>query len=98
MIQIVDYRKEHQPYFEKFNRAWIEKYFWLEDLDRYVLTHPEEAIIQPGGAVFMALYDGVPAGTVALKKVNHETYEFTKMAVDEPFRRKGIAEALSHAS
>lgn len=97
MIQIVDYRKEHQPFFENFNRAWIEKHFWLEDGDRYVLSHPEEAIIQPGGAVLMALFDGVAAGTVALKKVNEKTFEFTKMAVDERFRRRGIAEALSYA-
>ena len=38
------------------------------------------------------------AGTVALRKVNDHTYEFTKMAVDEKFQRKGIAAALSHAS
>lgn len=98
MIQIVDYRPEHQPYFEKFNRAWIEKHFWLEDLDRYVLGNPEEAIIKPGGAVLMALYDGIVAGTVALKKIDAATYEFTKMAVAESFRRKGIAEALSYAA
>ena len=98
MIQIVDYRPEHQPYFERFNRAWIEKHFWLEDLDRYVLGNPEEAIIKPGGAVLMALYDGIVAGTVALKKIDAATYEFTKMAVAESFRRKGIAEALSYAA
>jgi ribosomal protein S18 acetylase RimI-like enzyme len=98
MIQIVDYRKEHQPFFERFNRHWIEKHFWLEDLDRYVLGNPEEAIIQPGGAVLMALYDDIPAGTVALKKVDDAIYEFTKMAVDENFRRRGIAEALSYAA
>lgn len=97
-IQIVDYKPEHQPYFEQFNKAWIEKYFWLEDLDRYVLENPDEAIIQPGGAILMAVYEGAVAGTVALKKVNEDIYEFTKMAVDESFRRKGIAEALSYAA
>jgi ribosomal protein S18 acetylase RimI-like enzyme len=35
---------------------------------------------------------------VALRKVDDQTYEFTKMAVDKDFRRKGIAEALSYAS
>jgi ribosomal protein S18 acetylase RimI-like enzyme len=97
-IRIVDYKPEHQPYFEKFNRGWIEKYFWLEELDRYVLTQPEEAILSKGGAILMALYNNEVAGTVALKKVNDEIYEFTKMAVDEAFHRKGIAEALSYAA
>jgi ribosomal protein S18 acetylase RimI-like enzyme len=35
---------------------------------------------------------------VGLRKVNDGVFEFTKMAVDEKFRRKGIAEAISHAS
>ena len=46
----------------------------------------------------MAEYDGEMAGTVALRKVDDSTYEFTKMAVDKNFQRKGIAEALSYAS
>ena len=97
-LEILDYKAEHQPYFEKFNRAWIEKHFWLEEIDIYVLQHPEEAILAKGGSVLMAAYNGEIAGTVALKKVSNEIYEFTKMAVDEAFRRKGIAEALSYAA
>ncbi|HYF30417.1 MAG TPA: GNAT family N-acetyltransferase [Chitinophagaceae bacterium] len=97
-ITIIDYLPEHQPYFEKLNRHWIEKYFFMEERDVHVLTKPGEAILDPGGAILMASYDGVIAGTVGLLKVNDSTFEFTKMAVDENFRRKGIAEALSHAA
>jgi ribosomal protein S18 acetylase RimI-like enzyme len=97
-IKIVNYTAEHQPYFEQFNRAWIEKYFWLEEIDKFVLCHPEEAIIKDGGAILMAVYNNQIAGTVALKKVTDDVYEFTKMAVSENFRRKGIAEALSYAA
>ena len=46
----------------------------------------------------MALYQAEPAGTVGLKKVNDDVFEFTKMAVDNKFRRMGIGEALSYAS
>lgn len=97
-IKILDFEPIHQPYFEKFNRQWIEKYFVMEPVDEFVLTEPEEALLKPGGAILMAAYDGEVAGTVALRKVDKVTYEFTKMAVDEKFRRKGIAEALSYAS
>lgn len=97
-ITIVDYQPEHQPYFERFNRQWIEELFEMEPVDEWVLTNPDKAILEPGGAILMALYDGVPAGTVALRKFDNETYEFTKMAVDPAFRRKGIAEAISYAS
>lgn len=97
-IRIVPYEKRHQPYFEKFNRQWIEAWFTMEPLDEWVLTSPEEAILKDGGAILMALYDGQVAGTVGLRKLEKDVYEFTKMAVDENFRRKGIAEALCYAS
>ncbi|MGQ0739615.1 MAG: GNAT family N-acetyltransferase [Bacteroidota bacterium] len=97
-INIVEYRPEHQPHFEKFNRQWIEEWFVMEPVDEWVLTNPDKAILETGGAILMAEYNGVIAGTVGLRKVDDETYEFTKMAVDPAFRRKGIAEAISYAS
>ena len=98
IITIAEYEPHYQLYFEKFNRRWIEEYFEMEPVDEFVLTQPEAAIIAPGGAILMALYNGVPAGTVALRKLEEGIYEFTKMAVDIKFQRKGIAEALCYAS
>jgi ribosomal protein S18 acetylase RimI-like enzyme len=98
MISITDYRPEHQPWFEAFNRQWIEELFEMEPVDEWVLTNPEEAILQPGGAILMGEYNGIPAGTVALRKVDPETFEFTKMAVGKNYRRLGIAEAICYAS
>lgn len=97
-ITIIPYSKEHQPWFEKFNRAWIEAWFCMEPLDEWVLTNPEEAILKEGGDILMASFNGEIAGTVALRKLEPRVFEFTKMAVDERFRRKGIAEALTYAS
>jgi ribosomal protein S18 acetylase RimI-like enzyme len=97
-INIVDYLPHHQPYFEAFNRAWIEEIFEMEPVDIWVVTNPEKAILEPGGAILMAEYKGVPAGTVGLRKVDDKTFEFTKMAVSKDFRRLGIAETLSYAS
>ena len=98
MIEIVTYKPEHQPYFEKLNSDWIKVHFDLEPVDLYVLQNPEEAIINKGGAILMALYNGEVAGTVGLRKLDNTTFEFTKMTVDINFRRKGIAEALCYAS
>jgi hypothetical protein len=39
-ICIVDYQPVHQPYFERFNRQWIEEFFTMEPVDEYVLTNP----------------------------------------------------------
>lgn len=97
-IKIIDYRPEHQPYFDKFNRKWIQELFEMEPVDEWVLTNPSKAILETGGAILMAEYLGNIAGTVGLRKMDEHTFEFTKMAVDENFRRRGIAEALSYAS
>jgi len=97
-IRIIDYQTKHQPYFEKFNRAWIEELFEMEPVDEWVLTNPDKAILETGGAILMAECNGIVAGTVGLRKVDDHTFEFTKMAVGENFRRLGIAAALSYAS
>ncbi len=96
-IRIIDYRPEHQPYFEKFNREWIEELFVMEPVDEWVLNNPDKAILETGGAIIMAEYDGMVAGAAGLRKVDEETFEFTKMAVDKNFRRRGIAQAICYA-
>jgi len=96
MIMIVDYRAEHQPWFENLNREWIERVFKMEQVDVNVLTRPEEFILKDGGVILMAYWNNEIAGTVALRKMKSGDYELTKMAVDEKFRGKGIGEALIH--
>jgi N-acetylglutamate synthase-like GNAT family acetyltransferase len=60
----------------------------MEPMDEWVLTNPDQAILEPGGTILMAEYDGIVAGTVGLRKVDEDTYEFTKMAVDKNFPKK----------
>jgi len=98
IIEIITYQSEHQPWFEKLNRDWIEKYFWMEAIDEQVLQHPEEHIIEKGGMIFMALYQKEIAGTAALKFVEPGVYEFTKMGVAEKFQGKKLGEMLSQVA
>lgn len=97
-LSILDYKPEHQPWFEKLNRDWIEKFFWMEPIDVQVLQNPEEHILRKGGSILMASCDKEMAGTVALKYVEPGVYEFTKMAVDEKFRGQKIGLLLSEAA
>jgi len=97
-LTIHEYKPEYQPWFEKFNRDWIEKYFWMEPIDTAVLQNPDEHILQKGGSILMASCDREMAGTVALKYVEPGVYEFTKMAVDEKFRGQHIGLLLSEAA
>jgi len=98
VLEIIDYQPEHQPWFEKFNRHWIEEHFWMEPIDVEVLRHPESHILKKGGSIFMATWRNELAGTVALKFVETGVYEFTKMAVEDRFQGKKIGRALAEAA
>jgi ribosomal protein S18 acetylase RimI-like enzyme len=96
--QILEYLPHHQPSFERLNRAWIEKYFWMEQVDVQVLQNPEEFIIKAGGAILVAAWREEVVGTVALKFHAPGVFEFTKMAVDQQFQGKGLGQALTKAA
>ena len=93
-ITLHNYRSEWQPYFEKFNKAWLNKYYEVEPLDEYVLTNPEEAILQDGGCILFAHYDNQIIGTVALKNIGNAVMELTKMAVNESHQGLGAGNIL----
>jgi GNAT superfamily N-acetyltransferase len=93
-FQILNYESVHQPWFEKLNRQWIEKYFSMEPLDYLILQDPEEHILKPGGKILMASCKDTIVGTVALKFIGDGVYELTKMAVDEDFQGLKIGYAL----
>jgi GNAT superfamily N-acetyltransferase len=97
MLQIVPYDKPHRDKFRQLNEAWISRYFKLEEPDRRALNDPEGYIIDKGGFIFMALYDGNVAGACALIKIDEEVVELAKMAVDDNVQGKGIGYALGKA-
>ena len=97
-IEILGYRPEWRHYFEQFNRAWLEEYFSVEPIDRWVLENPEEAILKGGGAILFARQKGQIIGAVALRYNEAGALELTKMAVDKPFRGRGAGKELCRAA
>ncbi|HEY8400320.1 MAG TPA: GNAT family N-acetyltransferase [Cytophagaceae bacterium] len=97
-ISIATYRPEWKIYFEQFNKAWIEKYYVLEEIDKYVLSNPEEAILKDGGEVLFAVYNEKVIGAVALRKVEDTTMELTKMAVDVNYQGLGAGKLLCQSA
>ncbi|MBC8033818.1 MAG: GNAT family N-acetyltransferase [Chitinophagaceae bacterium] len=97
-IRIRDYEPSLQPYFEKFNKAWLEEYFTVEPIDKFVLENPQEAILKDGGKILFVEYKGTIIGTVALRKVGDDSYELTKMAVDRAYRGLGAGKLLCQAA
>jgi N-acetylglutamate synthase-like GNAT family acetyltransferase len=93
-LQIIDYQPEYQPYFEKFNKAWLEEFFVVEPFDKWVLEQPENAIIKNGGKIYFAASGTTIVGTVALRLIEEGVYEMTKMAVDKAYRGAGAGQFL----
>lgn len=70
----------------------------MEDIDRYILQHPEEAILNDGGKILMALEGDQVIGTVALKKIDDHSVELEKLSVAENMQRRGAGRQLCVAA
>jgi GNAT superfamily N-acetyltransferase len=97
-VEILEYKPAHQEWFERLNRAWIEKYFFMEPPDYEILQDPETHLINKGGRIFMASFNDQMVGTVGLKHAGPGVFELTKMAVDEKYQGKKIGRALAEAA
>jgi N-acetylglutamate synthase-like GNAT family acetyltransferase len=93
-IEIVDYKNEYAVYFHDLNKAWLEKYFVVEPIDKEMLSNPKHFFIDKGGFIFFAKLEEEIVGTFALIKESDTVYELSKMAVDEKYQGKKIGNAM----
>lgn len=98
-VNIVDYTPAYKQAFKSLNEEWISSYFVMEESDFKALDHPQEYILDKGGAILVALYDGEPLGVCALIKMNDGEYDFelAKMAVSPKAQGKNIGFILASA-
>lgn len=96
-VKIVTYSKEHAKAFADLNIEWLEKYFYVEEYDREVLSNPEKYILNEGGQILFAVVDNKAVGTVALIKRGEKVFELSKMAVTEEFKGLRIGQKLMYA-
>lgn len=93
-MAITTFDPAHRDAFKQLNVAWLERYFKVEPLDEQVLGHPETEILEPGGEILFALLEDQVVGTVGLKVEDADTFELTKMAVDERWQGRGYGQRL----
>ena len=95
-ISIVDYRPSLKKSFYELAGGWLLELLngSLEEEDNFTLHHPEQAYLLSGGFIFYALYNDVPVGCVALKRLNENSFEFAKLFVTPKARNLGIATKL----
>jgi GNAT superfamily N-acetyltransferase len=96
-ISIIPYSAQHREHFKKLNQEWIMHYFELEEPDMLALENPEGHILEKGGHIVMAGFNGDIVGTCALIKTGHNEFELAKMAVNSKGRGKGIGYLLGAA-
>ena len=96
-VVIVDYTPEHQQAFRRLNEEWIAQYFRMEEYDYKQLDHPKEYILDKGGHIFMALYEGETVGACGIIKMTDKKYELAKMAVSPRAQGKSIGLLLGQA-
>ncbi|MCL6261135.1 GNAT family N-acetyltransferase [Aquiflexum sp. TKW24L] len=95
MVQIIDYSPDLQPYFEKINKAWVQKYFSLEPFDIEQLLNPQEIILNKGGAIIFAKEGEEIIGTVGLSKSAEGIFEMIKMAVIPQAQGRKVGQLLA---
>lgn len=94
-----DYTPEDAAAFRDLNLAWVEAYFTVEDEDRAQLDDPQTHILDKGGAILIAEYQGEAVGTVGLVPGHHEgVLELIKMSARRDVQGKGIGGALMDAA
>ena len=96
-ISIIPFRPDLAPAFAELNRAWIERFFRLEEADVHLLSRPEASIIATGGQIFFALDRERAVGTAAAIRVAPATFELGKMAVSPSHQGQGLGERLGRA-
>ncbi len=78
-------------------RAWaVETYFQPASVEKE-LAALDLAYAAPGGALLLALVDGVPAGCVALRTLGDGVCEMKRLFIREPFQGLGIGRRLCEA-
>jgi GNAT superfamily N-acetyltransferase len=96
-VKIIPYEAKYREDFGRLNFEWLEKYFYIEDYDKKVLTQPETYILNQGGHILFAKLNDEIVGTVALITRGDEVYELSKMAVTETYKGKRIGQKLMYA-
>jgi len=98
-VQIVDYKPAYREAFKALNEEWISTWFKMEEADHKALDDPKGYILNKGGHILVALYEGEPVGVCALIKMKDPEYDFelAKMAVSPRAQGKSIGWLLGNA-
>lgn len=93
-VDIIGFEPRYAPDFKRLNVEWLERYFVVEPIDDEVLSHPQTAILDPGGSILLARCQGDIVGTCALIRQGPGLFELSKMAVTPRYQGLHIGKRL----
>ena len=93
-VKIEEYSSKMKKHFKNLNYEWLNEYFYVEDIDDEILTHPKNKIINKGGSILFALMENNVVGTCAIIRHSADKFELAKMAVTKQFRGRGIGRQI----
>lgn len=93
-VIIIPFSDTYSDSIKILNLEWLTKYFKVEPKDEMVLSNPKSEIIDKGGFIFYAQYQGSIVGTVSLLKIDEVTFELSKMAVSSSVQGIGIGKQM----
>ncbi|MHC2990063.1 MarR family transcriptional regulator [Pontibacter sp. HJ8] len=97
-VQILDFEPQHAAAFRALNEEWITRYFVMEEADYKSLSDPYGYILDKGGYILMASYQGEIVGTCALINDGEGVYELAKMAVTPKAQGLQLGKLLGKAA
>lgn len=92
--RIIEYEDRYQPAFKELNVEWLDRYNLKEPRDLEALDNPRAAILDHGGVIYLAHYNGEIVGSAALIKEHDNVVELAKMSVAPNYRNLGISKLL----
>ncbi|HEU5047229.1 MAG TPA: GNAT family N-acetyltransferase [Rickettsiales bacterium] len=92
-LQLREYNQQLHAFYERHNRAWLEKFFHVEPHDEEVLSDPHTHVLKKGGTIYIAHLAGYPVGGFTLMPYGN-MLELAKMYVVEPLQGSGIGKQL----
>lgn len=96
-VDIVPFQTAHAAAYYALNRAWLDEHALYEPADELQLATPQAYIIEKGGAVFIAVENGVVIGTAAVIPHGPGEMEIAKLTVAANSRGLGLGRRLAEA-
>ncbi|MCZ6766455.1 MAG: GNAT family N-acetyltransferase [bacterium] len=97
-VKVSGWDPRYRDDFVRLNKAWVTKYFAVEEADRKHFEDPEKTIVAPGGDIVFLVENERCVGVCALIACGDGVYELAKMAVLESEIGRGLGDILIEAT